>query len=465
MSRSPGKMITDLATLMKDLVKEGNEQERYELSVVTPMFGGGYKTGEIDQLKPIRESTIRGQLRFWWRATRGAVFGNASELRKREAEIFGDTLNPSQVIIQVSDVEAESVIWYTPGEKKSFIPQYLFQLSKDRDGQVKKISYISQCTFKLQIQWSLQAKRLAESQLEAFQELQLDVRAALWAWVNFGGLGSRTRRGCGSLYCKGISPTMKEVSDQGFQRWFDQNIQKYHLVLLPTGQSREWPTLSGQFRISTQTKETSKNWNDVIMTYRSFRRRANIRRPIPGRSFWPEADSIRYITQFSHPDHKLPFPNDKSKQLKAFPRGQFGLPIIFEFKKKSSQDQTRKESEIRNRRRWEKEPDTTMLVSENGDRLASPVILKALSYDPKASIGIIIVLNHPELKKVLLKKNSGEKSEILERFSQNEIYPELTYRDNPLQDSEGNHYTSAVAAFLNSKEVEHFCNPANPKIT
>ena len=32
-------------------------------------------------------------------------------------------------------------------------------------------------------------------------KLQDDVLAALRAWILFGGVGSRTRRGCGSLYC------------------------------------------------------------------------------------------------------------------------------------------------------------------------------------------------------------------------------------------------------------------------
>jgi CRISPR type III-B/RAMP module RAMP protein Cmr1 len=42
------------------------------------MFGGGVVAREVDETHPIRETSIRGQLQFWWRATAGAKYANSS---------------------------------------------------------------------------------------------------------------------------------------------------------------------------------------------------------------------------------------------------------------------------------------------------------------------------------------------------------------------------------------------------
>lgn len=60
-----------------------------ELQLITPMFGGGYETRNVDPLIPIRPAAIRGHLRFWWRATAGAQYASAEELYKAETAIWG----------------------------------------------------------------------------------------------------------------------------------------------------------------------------------------------------------------------------------------------------------------------------------------------------------------------------------------------------------------------------------------
>lgn len=57
----------------------GSDSNNIELTVqlVTPMFGGGVVAREVDESHPIRETSIRGQLQFWWRATAGAKYDNS----------------------------------------------------------------------------------------------------------------------------------------------------------------------------------------------------------------------------------------------------------------------------------------------------------------------------------------------------------------------------------------------------
>src|SRR5262249_52878064 len=75
--------------------------ETYTITVMTPLFGGGVDAGINDPVTLIRPSSIRGHLRFWWRATRGARCNSVKELRQREGEIWGTPDNPSVIIIQV----------------------------------------------------------------------------------------------------------------------------------------------------------------------------------------------------------------------------------------------------------------------------------------------------------------------------------------------------------------------------
>lgn len=74
----------------------GLETRSYAVQVVTPMFGGGVEPAVADPVTPIRMPTVRGHLRFWWRATRG-VGMSIEELQGREIKIWGDTENPSKV--------------------------------------------------------------------------------------------------------------------------------------------------------------------------------------------------------------------------------------------------------------------------------------------------------------------------------------------------------------------------------
>lgn len=57
-------------------------------TLVTPMFGGGVKPGEVDREMPIRASALRGHLRFWWRLLHGAD-RRPSDLFDVESDLWG----------------------------------------------------------------------------------------------------------------------------------------------------------------------------------------------------------------------------------------------------------------------------------------------------------------------------------------------------------------------------------------
>ncbi|WP_342498893.1 type III-B CRISPR module RAMP protein Cmr1 [Bacillus sp. FSL R5-0820] len=397
-------------------------KEPLTIHLVTPMFGGGPQSNSIDQDRPIRESAIRGHLRFWWRATRGAACKNANELSKREAEIFGHTEQASQIQVithyEKDEVKRNSKVFFK--KKNHPFPRYVLSNMKD------ETPYLMKAQFSLNI-------RLSKKTTD-FELIKKEVEAALWAWINFGGLGSRTRRGCGSLYCKQFSPYNKRTKSQ-LEKWFEQKLLEYD-IQLPVS-SREWPTLSREFKVQAFPSSMISSWQSVIQTYETFRRRSNPDKK-RGRSCWPEADTIRLLTGKAKSGHHIPYPKEKPFKYQAFPRAQFGLPIQFRFAPKDSG----------------KDPDPVTLLPKGKDRLASPLILKPLAINQKESVGMVMVLQQPKIEALSLLGYGKPLPNVTDEQS---IYPTATYSNNPLRDESGRTHSSAIQAFLHSKEVQTFC--------
>lgn len=397
-------------------------KEPLTIHLVTPMFGGGPQSNSIDQDRPIRESAIRGHLRFWWRATRGAVCKNANELSKREAEIFGHTEQASQIQVvthyEKDEVKRNSKVFFK--KKNHPFPRYVLSNMKD------ETPYLMKAQFSLNI-------RLSKKTTD-FELIKKEVEAALWAWINFGGLGSRTRRGCGSLYCKQFSPHNKRTKSQ-LEKWFEQKLLEYDIQL--PASSREWPTLSREFKVQAFPSSMISSWQSVIQTYETFRRRSNPNKK-RGRSCWPEADTIRLLTGKAKSGHHIPYPKEKPFKYQAFPRAQFGLPIQFRFAPKDSG----------------KDPDPVTLLPKGKDRLASPLILKPLAINQKESVGMVMVLQQPKIEALSL---LGDRKPLPDVTDEQSIYPTATYSNNPLRDESGRTHSLAIQAFLHSKEVQTFC--------
>ena len=81
-----------------------------EVEVISPVFGGGVHVDQ-DELKrqlkrpdpvtPIRGASVRGQLRFWWRAARGCAAGSVAQMRDAEAAVWGKASVPGEVSLRV----------------------------------------------------------------------------------------------------------------------------------------------------------------------------------------------------------------------------------------------------------------------------------------------------------------------------------------------------------------------------
>lgn len=415
--------------------------DHFEISIVTPTFGGSPDPGKVNTRTPVRVSSVRGNLRFWWRASVGASFRNVKDLRKREVQIFGDAGTPSSVKLWIEDhgkptIETANKVKQPTKDhapiRYVFKPEYpvyvTFPFSED-----KPVQTVTSHRFTLHINYQGPSVNLGEDE---FSSIQQELRTALWAWINFGGIGSRTRRGCGSLYSSVFSPS--EGEDIG--KWYTRCIQQYKLELHSS--SSQWPTLPDTISYQGTMRTSKEAWLDIIKIYQDFRQHRNGRM---GRSFWPEADALRMITRMSQTDHKERYPRLKGDFI-AFPRAEFGLPIIYQFKG----DKPDKKEDLNTR-----DPYTIQVTPRKANRLSSPLILKALAVSPFKAHSIAIKLNTLPLDSIKLEisdskaRNYNHKNKINASIQSHgslesgEIYKELSYDKSPYKG-----YTSAIEAFM-----------------
>lgn len=319
------------------------------LRAVTPIMGGGAVAGKVDERDPIRGQSLRGILRFWWRAAHAHKYCDARELWQAEAAVWGSQSKRSPTALRI---ELDNLGNDKCGSGMDFYKDVSYALWTSKPGD----RLLLDTTFTLRIRTLAQH---ADS-----------VRRAIRAWVIFGGYGSRTRRGLGSLtVCEDPEawlPTVKaSASDTG------QQLRQL-LELDDTGApgapaDRQVPTLAGaELHLAPTERDPVQAWASALKALHDFRqgtggevgwRAREPGNPRPSLSNWPEADKVRHLagTRSRH--------TPRHNKTPAWPRASFGLPIQIRFK-------------------GDGEPDnvTILWMGDDGpfDRLASPLVTKAL---------------------------------------------------------------------------------------
>ncbi len=227
--------------------------------------------------------------------------------------------------------------------------------------------------------------------------LKADVEAAVWGWLNFGGLGARSRRGCGSLWTakQGVHGSTAKL-----KKWF-KNSFKAHCGSFEN-ECRNWPTLSNAVLLGGKPVDPITAWKQAVSLLREFRQGLDVGRlrkipgnDFPGPSLWPESENIRRTTgqSFSRHERQPDMPSD------YMPRAEFGLPIIFHFRHSESSDRHVKPGDSL-------DPADTVLnpgTGENvGNRMASPLIVKVLGIEGRKFVPVFARLCVPAMDMVSL---------------------------------------------------------------
>ncbi len=145
----------------------------FECEVITPMFLAG-ADGQTPELRP---PSIKGALRFWWRALHGHL--PLKVLKERESAIFGSASGGrSTVIVRARIIEDSQGIEF-PVPHKKFMKQYAFTPRRT----------------KIEVKLSLtRIVKLNNALLFDFEHL----KSLFLLTATLGGFGKRARRGMGS---------------------------------------------------------------------------------------------------------------------------------------------------------------------------------------------------------------------------------------------------------------------------
>ena len=313
------------------------------LKFITPMFGGGTttrKAGEgsqfkdCDEVTPVRGASIRGQLRFWWRATSGAWCKDIKDMREREDALFGraaktvdgESRGPGAVGLLVDSKglgqpEPRRIMTFERGYAQALdnargLAYGAFSLAPQREDANRGHTtpgvlheFRSTSAFSLIITCPEKDR----------EELLL----ALSAWVAFGGLGGRTSRGFGRI---------ADAADS--RELYGANEVLAKVKAKGNALVSDVPHLSADER---HYVHAPMDHNGALFELQWFRqgrgtggRNKGEQKNRPGRSRWPDADYIRKITNRSDPNHRQPLTS-----VEKFSKAMFGLPIVFHFQSKS----------------------------------------------------------------------------------------------------------------------------------
>jgi len=382
-----------------DFQKPKSQWHKLKCKLITPLYGGGVESSTIDEKMPIRSSEIRGQLRFWWRILAKNLWmkdQSNKEIQKAEFQLWGGGTSEqfaSKVFVKVSNSSVVAMTSY-----KDYAPQYsalgyvFFPADNETDVSV------SHDVLKEGFTWDLSIKFDVNLSAEDKQQVIQTIR---W-WSQFGGLGARSRRGTGAF----IIEKADSLSD----------------ILLPVTQE-EAHSVNCVLSLKNSQPDAINAWKTAIEKLKNFRQAPNVGRNPgqqanrPGRSHWPEPDAIRRIAKTHAPNHE---PYHQAGNI--FPRGMFGMPVIFHFVGKG-------------------EPSDMHLLPIGKERMSSPLLLRPYydratqKYSPMA-----LLLPHQHLLSMAVDlKGSKEKSVKLWGVGKADVI-------QPIKDNDG---TNPLEAFMN----------------
>lgn len=396
--------------------RPGWTERTYVLRTLTPMIGGGVEPGTSDDITWLRGGTVRGHLRFWWRAMMRKS-PSLIDLARDEAWLWGSAEKPGLVEVEVEVVKAstpqdnwtyfdklESTFGRDSAADAKYVLFPLQEPKKSTQGKARSSGVVESLQFNLNVRW------------QTLPIIDNSVRLTIQSWVRYGGIGARTRRGCGTLYCEEFVP-----------KSLDQLAGQFGVPSASTRGSEDWPILARRALLGTTGMRSMQAWLRAIAMYREFRQGLGVGRnpgtgPRPGRSRWPEADSLRNGPLGPGDQNHRP---SITVSGEAYPRARLGLPIVFHFKDRDDQSLN---SELR---------------PEKSARFSSPLILKAMPYgDGSQAVPMVVALTQDFPANLALHVGS---TPIL-RSGVTTSDPVLaTYRNSPLAASSKG---DAVEAFL-----------------
>lgn len=347
-------------------------------------MGGATPRGEPPEM---RVPSIRGALRYWYRAAVGAALDNSSMkmLYEKESSIFGDTTQASSVIIKARWPKGEPKT--EPFDKNKFSEgkidpsgrcqtsgkNYLLWSMREFGNEKERWYYIPDEDKPLEL---IIKNRVGATDGE---KKLLDVAFSFWLLCHLGGIGSRARRTAGSIQvinAKMLNGTPNfgtPATAEELVAHLQEGIQEIrrHFGNPTITESQQYDVLSSStckiWIIKGENNNPWKNWMTAVETIGSYLCGFRNRRPTD----YP--DVLNWIKGNLTPT--------------TVQRSIFGLPLPF---------------------RYSNGPSGTVVGTIHGDRRASPLHLRIY----KLSTGEYVCIATLFLSDFLAKDNVGNSEKL-----------------------------------------------------
>ena len=160
------------------------------LKFISPAFIGG---ADNENMAEFRLSELKGLLRFWWRA--GQNTDNEQELYNNESDVFGSTEKKSNLSIFFANenTPAASRPTTTPSSRLAYLGYGPIGRGPQRSNAYLRPCIAQDATVDIGLR--LRFDR---------EEVRMGFYNSLWLLTHLGGLGSRSRRGFGSVQCASV---------------------------------------------------------------------------------------------------------------------------------------------------------------------------------------------------------------------------------------------------------------------
>ena len=238
----------DISKAFMNIARFINKDELVlDASFITPAFIGG-ADGKVSELRP---SSLKGMLRFWWRALYAALYVNCSKnagnkkLLDIENDIFGSAgdgtkssnkSHASLVRIQILNPPQTTSSNKLLSSTNSILSYLAY--GKGGTNQDQRFATYLNVNEKFKLTLSL-SKSLTEEQVS-------QVKQAFFALIEFGGLGGKCRNGYGCIKAKTL-------------------FQEYSLKNEP----QEFVTLSKKTKCY-ETSSSFDTWSEALNTIGQF---------------------------------------------------------------------------------------------------------------------------------------------------------------------------------------------------
>ncbi|WP_027883018.1 type III-B CRISPR module RAMP protein Cmr1 [Meiothermus rufus] len=336
-----------------------------KLRTITPMFGGSATPREVDAENPVRAASVRGHLRFWWRATAGAKYGSLEELLEAEERIWGSAQQYGRVALRVleqaagesrkpSDLVPDKGTARTGPMEKFFLHPF----NPNQSEGLPEASGLLWVAFTLE----LDVARLSP-------EETAQLKTALRAWIAFGGVGARTRRGLGALEVLSDASEWLPGSPNQIKDWF---------AAPPIAQPQHTTLAGAVVYLGRPPKPNNADpyrghvaWRELGRFWARFRKGHFVEDPKTGQTmaYTPMAGG-------KWRDHKTLLALNRNQEQIALAKPYLGLPIVYQ-------------------RLGNSFSGTLEALHPQGKRMASPVILKPIAFADGNVRAAVVVLRAP----------------------------------------------------------------------